>query len=65
MKQSKNEIYYDIRTVSKGLYTPPALGVTGDVMLEAVLLYLQHMVKGAIQLLHCHLNGTLQTSEAS
>lgn len=42
-------------------YIPPALGVTGDVVFEAVLLYLKHMVKGSIQFLHCHLNGTLQT----
>lgn len=41
-------------------YIPSALGVTWDVMFEAVLLYLQRMVEGSIQLLHSHLDGTLQ-----
>lgn len=44
------------------LNIPSALGVTGDVMFKAVLLYLKHMIKGPIQFLHRHLNGTLQTS---
>lgn len=34
-------------------------------MFQAVLLYLKHVIKGAIQLLHRHLNGTLHTSEDS
>lgn len=39
---------------------PPALGVAGDVVFEAVLLYLQSVIERPIQLLHCHLDGTLQ-----
>lgn len=47
------------------LHIPSALGVTGDVMFKAVLLNLKHMIKGSIQFLHRHLNGTLHTSEDS
>lgn len=39
---------------------PSALGVTGDVVFEAVLLDLQHVVEGSIQLLYRHFDGTLQ-----
>lgn len=41
------------------LHIPPALGVTWDVMFEAVFLDLQGMVEGSIQFLYCHLDGTL------
>lgn len=39
---------------------PSALGVAGDVMFETVLFYLQSVIEGPIQLLYCHLDGTLQ-----
>lgn len=40
-------------------FVPSALGVTGDVMFQAVLLDLQRVVEGSIQLLHGHFDGTL------
>lgn len=43
-------------------YTPSALGVTGDVVFQAVLLNLQCVVEGSVQLLHSHLDRTLQAS---
>lgn len=46
-------------------YVPSALGVTGDVVFEAVLLYLQRVIEGSIQLLHSHLNWTLQGNRQS
>lgn len=33
---------------------PPAFGMTGDVMLQAVLFDLQHVVEGSIQLLNSY-----------
>lgn len=41
------------------LLLPPAFGVTGDVMFQAVLFDLQHVVKGSVQFLHSHFNGAL------
>lgn len=38
---------------------PPAFGMTGNVMLEAVLFNLQHVVEGSIQLLNSHFYGAL------
>lgn len=47
----------------QNLLLPSALGVAGDVMLQAVLLYLQRVVEGAIQLLDRHLDGALRRQE--
>lgn len=44
---------------------PSALGVTGDVVFEAVLLDLKHVVEGPVQFLHRHLDGALQASRLS
>lgn len=58
-----NKMKYTMTNIKGTLtsYIPSALGVTWDVVFKAVLLYLKHMVKGSIQFLHRHLNGTLQT----
>lgn len=39
---------------------PPAFGMTGDVMLEAVLFNLQRVVEGSVQLLDSHFDGALR-----
>lgn len=58
-------ILQDAKMKGTLILVPSALGVTGDVVFEAVLLYLKHMVKGSVQFLHRHLNGTLRTSTDS
>lgn len=62
--------YYNITTITAHLKSrghepcavevPSALGVTGDVVFQTVLLDLQRVVEGSIQLLHRHFDGTLQ-----
>jgi len=47
----------------EGAVLPSALGVAGDVVLQAVLLDLQRVVEGAVQLLHRHLDGPLGVRE--
>lgn len=42
---------------------PAALGVTGDVVFQAVLLDLQRVVEGPIQLLHRHFDRALQAKK--
>lgn len=66
MRLEMNKVLYLSTGLDLGMWNiPSALGVTGDVMLEAVLLDLKHVVKGSVQFLHGHLNGTLQTSKDS
>lgn len=43
---------------------PSALRVAGNVVFQAVLFYLQHVVEGAVQLLYGHLDWTLQGNRA-
>lgn len=64
MNEIKNPILHIAATTGTLiLCIPSALGVTGNVVFKAVLLYLKHMIKGSIQFLHRHLNGTLYTSK--
>ena len=55
------ELTYE--SVCSAVCVPAALGVTGDIVFQAVLLDLQRVVEGSIQLLHCHFDRALQANK--